>query len=287
MAARTQKHSHVPHARSSDPDLYYKIILFALCGYSTKGIAQWSGNVPVQTIARNLKAIRSKLSYNENYLTEVFNRFYHADSYTGKFYGDWGMMLRSLKPAQNAPLSPEQRDGTERLVRCLKECPKAKPSKKFLQDHVEIGLFNSTEFPEVFDPHNHPWPLLMPILQDIDGYFAFLKRKKSCGSCPMRKAERESMFTIFTQSPYVYLDIAFQLTQFQPKKLEDYSDHLHFAWISGCMRGIHHMTANKTALLGMSLDEQLRYSNALLLDFVDMTYDAFAGKMLPSLPLPD
>lgn len=53
------------------------------------------------------------------------------------------------------------------------------------------------------------------------------------------------------------------------------------------MRGIHHMTANKTALLGMSLDEQLRYSNALLLDFVDMTYDAFAGKMLPSLPLQD
>ena len=87
--------------------------------------------------------------------------------------------------------------------------------------------------------------------------------------------------------PYVYIDIAFQFAQFQPRKLEDYSDHLHFAWIAGCLRGIHHMSANKTALKGLSLEKQLQESNKILLNFVNLTYDAIAGKVLPSLPLPD
>jgi len=283
---RTQKHSHIPHARASDPDLYYKIVLFSLCGYAAKGMADLAGGVPVQTVNRNFRAIRLKLAYNDNYLTEAFNRFYHADPVTGKYHGQWGAMLRSLKPAKNAPLTPEQHDRTGRLVECLKTCPKAKPPKKFMQDHVEIGICNSSAFPETFDPPNHPWPMLMPILQDIDGYNAYLKRKRSCGSCRLHRPDRENLFSVFTNSPYSYIDVAFHLSQFQPKKLEDYSDHLHFAWIAGCMRGIHFMQANKTALKGMDQDAQLRYSNALLLDFVNMTYDAAAGKMLPSLPFP-
>lgn len=282
-----QKHSHIRHARSSDPELYYKIVLFSLCGYTTKGIAMLAGNVPIQTIARNLKTIRSKLAYNENYLTEIHNRFYHADPFTGKYHGQLGMMLRTIKPNANAPLTQEQKDLTERFAGCLKECPMGKPPKRFIQEHIEISLCNSSEFPEKFDPHNHPWPMLTPILQDIDGYFAYLKRKQSCRSCPMRNPERQSLFTVFSQSPYAYIDIAFQFAQFQPKKLEDYSDHLHFAWISGALRGIHHMEANKTALKGMSFEEQIQVSNAILLDFVQMTYDALAGKVLPSLPFPD
>lgn len=53
------------------------------------------------------------------------------------------------------------------------------------------------------------------------------------------------------------------------------------------MRGIHHMKANKTALRELSFEKQLEFSNMILLDFVNLTYDALAGKVLPSLPLPD
>jgi len=52
-------------------------------------------------------------------------------------------------------------------------------------------------------------------------------------------------------------------------------------------RGAHHMKANKTALKAFSFEEQLQISNLILLDFVQLTYDALAGKVLPSLPLPD
>jgi hypothetical protein len=280
----TQKHSHMPHARSSDPDLYYKIVLFALFGYAAKGIADLAGGAPIQTINRNLKIIRAKLTYNENYLTEVHNRFYHADPITGNYQGQWGMILRSIKPPKNAPLTGEQLGKTEHLVKCLKECPMGKSPKQFIQEHVELHLVNSNTFPEQFDPRHYPYPMVVPIMRDINGYGLYLKNKRSCGSCKLHKPEREKIFTIFAQSPYTYTDVAFQLTQFQPKKLEDYNDHLHFAWIAGCMRGIHHMKANQTALKHLTFEDQLRFSNNILLDFVNLTYDAVAGKVLPSLP---
>ncbi len=51
--------------------------------------------------------------------------------------------------------------------------------------------------------------------------------------------------------------------------------------------GIHHMKANKTVLKELDLVDALRASNKILLDFVDLTYDAIAEKVLPSLPVSD
>lgn len=289
MATRyTQKHSHIPHARSSDPDLYYKIIFFTLFGYNTNDVSILTG-VPVQTVSRNFKVIRAKLARNENYLTEVHNRFYHADPITGNYHSKWIQELRTMQPAKDALLTVEQRDRTEQLVECLKECPMGKSPKRFIEENIVRGQYNSSssEVSREFDPKNRPYPLFMPILQDIDGYRAYFKKKQSCRSCHLCKRDKETFFEIFYHSPYTYIDIAFHLLRFQPKNIEDYSDHLYYAWINGSMRGIHHMKANKTALKALNLEEQLRVSNTILLDFVDLTYDAIAGKVLPSLPLSD
>jgi hypothetical protein len=75
-------------------------------------------DIPVQTINQNFKVIRAKLARNQNYLTEVHNRFYHADPITGGFYSQWLQELRTLQPEKDAPLTPQQYQRTEQLVRC-------------------------------------------------------------------------------------------------------------------------------------------------------------------------
>jgi hypothetical protein len=285
----TQKHTHISHARSSDPELYYKIIFFTLFGHTIRDVSILTDGIPVQTIARNFKVIRSKLARNQNYLTEVFNRYFHADPLTGLYHGKWVRELRTLQAQENKPLTIEQKDRTERLVECLKDCPMGRSPKKFIQDYITIGTYNSDvkEITTAFDPINRPHPLSMPILQDIDGYMAFIKKKKSCKACRLCKRDRQVYFEIFSESQYTYIDIAYHLSRFQPKNIDDYNDHLYYAWINGSMRGIHHMKANKTALREFSFKEQLHISNNILLDFVEITYDALAGKFLPSFPLPD
>jgi hypothetical protein len=42
------------------------------------------------------------------------------------------------------------------------------------------------------------------------------------------------------------------------------------------------MKANKTALKGLPLDAQLQFSNTILLDFVNLTYDAWGGSFTKS-----
>lgn len=289
------KHSHIKRARASDPDLYYKITMFTLFGYDTKHIAVLTNHTPPQTIARNFKTIRQKLAHNENYRVEVYNRFYHVDKHTGDIYGRWRDVLRSLQAPKDSKPTEEKTDRMERLVDCLKHCPMGLPPQKFIEDDMlRVGYNLSAEFPKneqtkafIFEPRRYPYPMHVPILRNIEAGNAYFKKKKECRSCGLCKKDKETILNIFADSPYVYIDIKYHLSRFQPREIEDYHDHLFFAWATGCMRGIHHMKSNLTETKGLSQQEALLTANTLVMDFVDITYDAIAGKLTPSLPVPD
>jgi hypothetical protein len=84
-----------------------------------------------------------------------------------------------------------------------------------------VGNYNSkaTEVFTAFSPVNRPHPLSMPLLQDIDRYIGFIKKKKSCRAYRLCKRDKEAYFEIFFESQYTYVDIAYHLARFQPKNI--------------------------------------------------------------------
>ena len=274
-----QKHPEIPHARSSDPDLYFKIILFALSGHGTKLMALFAGGKPEQTIKRNFNKLRAKLTQSHNYRAEIFNRFYHVDSYTADYYGKWRDELLKFEK-----LTDRNRRDFEKLVHCLTECPRNKKPRQFMQeDFLVVGYRNTEEAPLEYDPKDYP--LVTFLLEDIDGYKTYINKKRDCKACGLCAKDRHRLIDIFEDSPYTYIDTQFHFSNFKIRSLEEHYDHLYFAWANGIMRGIIHMVANETVLEGETKAEKAAAEKAILekeiVDFATLTYHAATGKVLP------
>ncbi len=227
------KHSHMPHARAVDRDLYYKIVLFTLFGFNISEIATLNPHTTPQTIARNFSKIRDKLAYNENYRIEVFNRFYHADPQTGNIYGLWRDRIIDLFEKDGIAVKEKQ---SAQIASCLRDCPQGEGAAQFVKKYIQVGIYNSTEIPEVFEPHTYPIPLVMPVLQHINGYRKYMVKKSSCKACPLQKDRKTELIKIFSDSPYCYIDLKYHFSKFQVRNNQDIPSHLFYAWISGCMR---------------------------------------------------
>jgi len=219
-----QKNSNFRHARLKDHNLYREIIFLSFAKYNTTQIADRLG-LPTQTVNRNLKRIREKISSSQSYRSYLIaecnkiDQRQYADLYAQCFDG---LTVFRMEKKKNRPQVSD-------FVRCITECPLGKKPKEFVA--TELNIFEScgddvSVFPNIEKPYY--WPCI----DDPDRMIEYFKRKGKCRFCTLGP-DKEGVIDTFSNCTDTYTDLKFYLSYNRIRNKNEYFSHFMYAWTIG------------------------------------------------------
>lgn len=130
MSGRT-KRAAIKGSRLPD-ETTYDILFLYFCGWPSRQIAQ-NLDLPIQTIARNIKKIRHKLFSSEDFVLLINEYFWVASNGDSISLSD----IRNLYVELHKNALRIEPFGNE-MYQCLYHCPTMKPPGEVIAEHFEI-----------------------------------------------------------------------------------------------------------------------------------------------------